>query len=385
MPHPSIRATAAPAHRKLVSVGYPVLYWKDQELILHEPLSGERLVVGTFAVQLLHFLKTPRSMDEVQSEFSKAPAPSLRRAISDLLSYRLIAHELSPGSRPPHQLDAWGALAPEASFYHFATRNPKIPHGKQLQELEDASDEAPALQTVQITRKRMALNHRVSSAPEGTLPAVLLARRSWRVFGKAAVSNAALAQLLHLTFGVQSWARSPGGTPAKLKTSPSAGARHPIDCYVAAVNVEGIAPGLYRYADEVHALETVRRGLTRARLERYLGRQWWFRDAAAAIFFVGRVRQITSRYAHPRAYRLLLLDAGHLCQTFCLTATWLGLAPFCTAALADSMIERDLGLDGINDVVLYAAGVGTRPAGGYRQWPEHDPDEPYVRPSRRRH
>jgi nitroreductase len=69
------------------------------------------------------------------------------------------------------------------------------------------------------------------------------------------------------------------------------------------------------------------------------------------------------RYTYPRAYRAVLIEAGHLCQTFCLTATWLGLAPFCTMALADSRIERDLKLDGITESVLYAAGVGTRPAG----------------------
>ena len=70
------------------------------------------------------------------------------------------------------------------------------------------------------------------------------------------------------------------------------------------------------------------------------------------------------RYDYPRAYRAVLIEAGHLCQTFLLTATWLGLAPFCSMALADSRIERDLGVDGVTESVLYAAGVGTRPPGG---------------------
>jgi SagB-type dehydrogenase family enzyme len=64
------------------------------------------------------------------------------------------------------------------------------------------------------------------------------------------------------------------------------------------------------------------------------------------------------KYQHARAYRVVLLDAGHLCQTFCLVATWLGLAPFCTAALKDTLIEKDLGVDGIRESVLYIAGVG---------------------------
>jgi nitroreductase len=56
----------------------------------------------------------------------------------------------------------------------------------------------------------------------------------------------------------------------------------------------------------------------------------------------------------------MLIDAGHLCQTFCLAATWLGLAPFCTMALADSEIESDLQIDGVSEAVVYAAGVGAR-------------------------
>jgi len=69
------------------------------------------------------------------------------------------------------------------------------------------------------------------------------------------------------------------------------------------------------------------------------------------------------RYAFPRAYRTVLAEAGHHCQTFCLVATWLGLAPFCTMALADSRIEQDLQIDGVTESVLYAAGAGPRPPG----------------------
>jgi len=69
------------------------------------------------------------------------------------------------------------------------------------------------------------------------------------------------------------------------------------------------------------------------------------------------------KYKFARAYRAVLAESGHLCQTFCFVATWLGLAPFCTIALADSRIEKDLGIDGVTESVLYAAGVGKRPAG----------------------
>ncbi len=54
--------------------------------------------------------------------------------------------------------------------------------------------------------------------------------------------------------------------------------------------------------------------------------------------------RVTWRYRFSRAYRVILLEAGHFGQTFCLVATWLGLAPFCTAAFDDEKIEADLDL-----------------------------------------
>jgi hypothetical protein len=67
------------------------------------------------------------------------------------------------------------------------------------------------------------------------------------------------------------------------------------------------------------------------------------------------------KYRHARAYRVVLLDAGHLAQTFCLTDTRLGPTAFSTAALKDTSIERDLGIDGITESVIYVTGCGLPP------------------------
>ena len=63
------------------------------------------------------------------------------------------------------------------------------------------------------------------------------------------------------------------------------------------------------------------------------------------------------KYRDAHAYRVLHLDAGHLGQTFHLAATALGLAPFTTAATRNLMVEKALGLDGVSEIVLYAARV----------------------------
>jgi len=93
------------------------------------------------------------------------------------------------------------------------------------------------------------------------------------------------------------------------------------------------------------------------------------------------------RYPFARAYRTVIAEAGHHCQNVCLVSTWLGLAPFCTMALADSRIEKDLGIDGLTESVIYAAGVGPRPKSvAWAPWPgtSKTPARAANRPDRER-
>ncbi|MGH9793392.1 MAG: SagB family peptide dehydrogenase, partial [Candidatus Acidiferrales bacterium] len=167
--------------------------------------------------------------------------------------------------------------------------------------------------------------------------------------------------LLGLTGGVQRWLDVPPLGRLALKTSPSGGARHPIELYVLALRVAGLPRGIYHYAADRHRLERLRRGASSREMVRWLAGQHWFSGAAALVLMTAVMPRVQWKYQFARAYRIVLADAGHLCQTFYLVATWLGLAPFATMALADSRIERALGIDGVGEAILYAAGVGSRP------------------------
>jgi SagB-type dehydrogenase family enzyme len=261
----------------------------------------------------------------------------------------------------------WGAWDPLASRFHFGTKD-IVWGGVEPEDAPAAGRRVAAPPPVKPQRDR----GRKLPPPRiaGEFASVLLDRRTWRGFGSRPVPLARLATLLHLTFGAQMEGRTSAGVRVLFKTSPSSGARHPIEAYVFAVRVAGLSRGLYHYAPDTGRLHLVRQGGSPRRLVEYLGGQWWFAGAGAVVFLTAVLPRVWSRYGHPRAYRSLLLGAGHLCQTFCLVATWLKLAPFCTQALADSRIERDLKVDGVEEVLLYAAGVGTRPPGGrWVQWP----------------
>jgi SagB-type dehydrogenase family enzyme len=206
----------------------------------------------------------------------------------------------------------------------------------------------------------------------GAFAKALLERRTWRRFGTGRLAFADLATLLQLTWGVHGWIQVPGVGRFALKTSPSGGARHSIEVYVLARKVDGLRRGLYHYNPDTHRLGLVSQSGPR-RVSDYLPGQAWYDDASAVMLMTAVFERVQWRYPYARAYRAVLAESGHLCQTFCLVATSLGLAPFCTMALADSRIERDLKIDGVSESVIYAAGVGARPKGvDWAPWPGSD-------------
>jgi len=198
-------------------------------------------------------------------------------------------------------------------------------------------------------------------AAESEFPRALVERRTWRKFSKRPVGLSLLGQLLGLTWGVRRWVEIPKLGSVAVKTSPSGGALHPIEAYVLARNVDGLRPGMYHYNGGDHRLELLRAGANSRQITDYLANQWWYGGAAFVVFLAAVFARTRWKYDYARAYRAVLIEAGHLCQTFCLTSTWLGMAPFCTMAFADSKIENALGLDGISESVVYVAGAGLRP------------------------
>ncbi len=122
---------------------------------------------------------------------------------------------------------------------------------------------------------------------------------------------------------------------------------------------------MYHYQARDNRLARLPAKVSPRKISAYCADQPYFSGAAALFIMTAVFARTMWKYGRARAYRVVLLETGHLCQTFCLTATRLRLAPFSTAALKDSLIESDLGIDGISESVLYVAGIGLV-AGGHR-------------------
>lgn len=339
-----------------------ISYWEDEQLVVHNYATGRILAIPARTAELLDFFGKWRSIEELGAWLSLS-AREARTLIDRLVDATVLQRSDRRMSVEEAAMAKWEPWNPAAGFFHDATRNVRFVdffEGSRLLE-EKARTSRPPRPTKRYRGAAVRVLPRVSG--DGEFPRVLLARRTWRQFARRPIALDELGTLLGLTSGVQHWALASGEGELPLKTSPSGGALHPIEVYVCARRVEGVEPGLYHYASDAHCLELVKAQPRPARVQRYLPTQYWYEGAAALIFFASVFERCLWKYEYARMYRAVLIEAGHQCQTFCLVATWLGLAPFCSMALADSAIEKDLGLDGISESVLYAAGVGARPAG----------------------
>ena len=339
-----------------------VAYWRAGSFLLKNYATGRTAAGDPLVCRVLDFCSDWRSEAQIQRDLGRDASPLLAELLGTLVTHSLLHRSDRPiasRERAMHSLDRWN---PEAGFFHTATKDvqfwpPRV--AKREARLQAARRPMPSPVLHVPSAARLAL-----PAPEwkGAFPAVLGARRTWRRFSTQPVTTSELATILALAVGVQKWIGT-GRSRMPLKTSPSGGARHPIECYVVVRRVAGLRAGVYHYAADRHALERVRGPVSRDRIRDYLPQSGYFANASALFFLTAVFDRQLWRYPYSRAYRAALIEAGHVCQTLLLTATWLGLAPFSVMGLADSVIEHDLGIDGIRHSVLYAAGVGRPPSG----------------------
>lgn len=346
-------------------------------------MGGVRVQVPEYCCQLLARFDRPTSVGDAVAAVPRAERRLVRDAIDRLHRVGLLIPALG-GDDPAGGWATWGL---PATWFHFSTRDltPLSPRSRQAFNAANAARPAPSSALAGTTSRRIDSGTLALPArrDRSAFARVVASRRTWRDFGTAPVTSEQLGTLLDLTFGYRAQAVTTHGGTVMLGTSPSPGATHSIAVYVVALKVQGLSAGTYWYDRSEHGLRPLRGSTpTPALVGRWLNDQWWFEGTGVLVFTTGILARIQHRYDYARAYRAWLLEAGHLCQTFCLSATWLGLAPFCTQFIADSRVERHLGLKAREEPVLYAMGAGSRPPGVTRApWPRaHADGNPYGRP-----
>ncbi len=206
---------------------------------------------------------------------------------------------------------------------------------------------------------------------------LLDARATCRNFDAGAVLPlAVVSRVLARAFGARGQASVADDFELIKRSSPSGGSMHPTECYVIVQRVQGLAPGLYHYNVGAHALDVLPipdELDVSAFAHTAVAGQQWFAEAPVLCVLAPRFFRNYWKYRnHAKAYRVCILDIGHLSQTLQLCATQEGLGSFITAAINEFDIEAALGLTGLVDGPLAVCGFGVR--ADAMATPEFDPN-----------
>ena len=342
-----------------------LVYWQDGRLRFDNYLTGTSISANSKTIEILQFFERWRPARDIFKHLPEYSRLSIVTALEQLASHDLLVWKGTVNAKRDAQLARlWSNWLPEGCF-HFATKHTRYIHPEiTTAELKKLLPKTPQPCFFKTYPGNPRIELPTGGSCESEFVRVLLARRTHRKFRKGDISVGQLSELLRLTWGVTGYISSGLFGHLPLKTSPSGGARNPVEVYVAAIRVADLEPGLYHYDASQHKLEQICRKPMQNRAVQYCADQRYAGNAAALFIMTAVFARSMYKYHRARAYRVVTLDAGHLGQTFSLVATWLGLAPFTTAALKDILIEEDLGIDGIQESVLYVAGVGWPATGG---------------------
>lgn len=194
-----------------------------------------------------------------------------------------------------------------------------------------------------------------------TLQHALLKRKTCRSFLNKSISLENISKLLYLSMGYlkERDSETPDLIPIDFRarrSSPSGGGLNSSEGYLYAYNIRGLNPGLYYYNPTLHGLRLIR-GLKEP-LGSFLQGQHFVDNLPFGIFITSRFDKLWWKYPHSRAYRVALIEAGHIAQTVQLISTAMGLNTWLSTATNDTKVEKALGIQDLREQLVLFVGGG---------------------------
>lgn len=183
----------------------------------------------------------------------------------------------------------------------------------------------------------------------------ILDRKSNRNFLDEEMTLEELSYLLMMTQGIK---EIKGNNYVGLRPVPSAGGRHPYETYLVVLNVIGLKKGIYRYLPLEHKLLFVKEeeNLDEKIVEGLNNQK--FAGSSAVTFLWACIPYRTEWRYGDRAYKIALLDAGHIGQALYLACETIGLGTCAIASYNQGFIDDLIDVDGEDEFAVYICPVG---------------------------
>lgn len=335
-----------------------VFLLKDDSLIAYNFIDHVSCVISTKILDLLISLSNWESIESIKSRGNFEPAELPKLLLLLLESGFIVAEGTQQSLRDTeyNELWEWGITA---GLFHFSIKNAKwVDQHKSNQFIElrfDSKKPPPFFEDHSREPGAITLSRNVN---RDELLALMARRRSCREFSrKDCLDIEVLSDCLFAGLGITEVCGVPPLGPYPLKMTPSGGARNPYDTIVYVRAVTSLNPGLYRYSPFTHSLIKFGNGYIPSIVDILAG-QTWAEDAAVIIFLIAQFERTMWKYPHPGAYRVVMIEAGHIAQNIVLAATKNNVKSVTTAAINDELAEEKFRITNITQSVCYAVALG---------------------------
>jgi SagB-type dehydrogenase family enzyme len=334
-----------------------VSFPKDDQVIVYNYLTKDVIAIAPNDVYWLTVASRWTTIDEIISSHPNFEPVSLRREVIKLVDAGVLLLEGTPQAEIEGKyLRSW-ELGHAAGFFHFTTLDNDygtISDSVAKQSAKNISEPSPDLFWINSGNAYRLPDCKLDNSI-GLLEA-MQQRRTTRNVLPYGISIQSLADALFTGLGITGFVRTETAT-LPVKMTPSGGARNPFEAFVWAKNVEGLERGIYHYSAVEHSLQYVVDPPSRP-VQDFVQKQEWADDMPCIIFLVAILERVTWKYNDPNAYRVVMIESGHIAQNMMLAASHHRLTACPTAALAHTLISDLLGLSSITQTPIYAICIG---------------------------
>lgn len=339
-------------------------FWKNGHFMVDDFTRHEQYSLEPSLLPILSSFKEFISPKGAYLQLQKEGIINLKEdEFKDIINKLKEVHILIEDSNEEElKLSNWKEWGTPAKYFHFNTRllhkDNYLDVNQDYERLvaKKQNIKSPPLYKTYVERKEIKLPLPKFEKNREFID-TLLERQTVRSFSKEPITLTELSTILYFVWGAHSCKRDSGIGKNLFKTSPSGGARHPVEVYPYIANVQGLSKGLYHYNVQNHSLDVIEEGTISDIVDMAAGQEY-VENASVLFFYTAVLERPMWKYNSPRVYRIVMMDVGHLSQTFYLVASWLKLGAFFTGHLKDELVEEKLCIDKEKEIVCGLSGLG---------------------------
>lgn len=232
----------------------------------------------------------------------------------------------------------------------------------------DASLSSRILLEEEVHKKGNAVKLPPYKNINASIGAVIRSRRSRRDFKGKPLTLSDLSTLLYYGDGISgdfdfNLNKNEYGTItfgdkyiSKLRTAPSGGGLYPIYLYIAALNINNLDKGIYKYMPFTHSLERIKL-FNDEDLENYyknnvFGGSIDLRKTALSVYYVYSIYENSRKYGD-MGLQFALIETGEIAQNIQLTAAASGILACDIGGFNKTLSEDLLNIDGSTNHVVH--------------------------------